>query len=151
MRRSDREITDRNGIDDIIRRCRVCRLGLCHDGQPYIVPMMFGYDGRFLYFHTAVAGKKLDILQKDSRVCFEFDILHEVIEADEACKWSIRYESVMGSGPAEFLDDPEAKRQALEYIMLQYGPHHWSFAEHALDKVKVFRVRIESISGKAKL
>jgi nitroimidazol reductase NimA-like FMN-containing flavoprotein (pyridoxamine 5'-phosphate oxidase superfamily) len=24
---------------------------MCDDGQPYIVPLNFGYDGRFLLFH----------------------------------------------------------------------------------------------------
>ena len=151
MRRSDREITDKRTIDDIIRRCRVCRLGLCLDGEPYVVPLTFGYDGEFLYFHTAVAGKKLDILRKNNRVWFEFDILHETLEADNACNWSIRYESVMGSGSAEFMDDPEEMRQGLERIMEQYSPREFTFPEEMLRKIRVFRVRIESIGGKAKL
>ena len=63
MRRNDREIKDRKDIDEIIRRCRVCRLALCDNGQPYVVPLNFGYDGRFLYFHTAPREEKL-ILSK---------------------------------------------------------------------------------------
>ena len=56
MRRNDREITDRRDIDEIIKRCRVCHLAMCDDGQPYVVPLNFGYDGRFLFFHTASEG-----------------------------------------------------------------------------------------------
>ena len=81
MRRNDREIKDRKEIDGIIRRCRVCRLAMCDDGQPYIVPLNFGYDGRFLYFHAAPEGRKIDIIKRNNRVGFEFDILHDIVTA----------------------------------------------------------------------
>lgn len=83
MRKSDREITDRSAIDEIIRRCRACRLGLSDEGQPYVVPLNFGYDGHALYFHGAMEGRKIDVIRKNSRVCFEFDIVIDMVEAEE--------------------------------------------------------------------
>ncbi len=121
MRRNDREITDRRAIDDIIRRSRVCRLGLCDGGQPYIVPMSFGYDGEALYFHAASQGRKIDVLTKNNRVCFEFYILHDVIRADRPCRWGMRYESVIGFGTAEHIWDLQAREKALACIMRQCG------------------------------
>jgi hypothetical protein len=56
MRKKDRKI-----IDGIIRRYRVCHLAMCDDGQPYVIPLNFGYDGRFLYFHMALEGKNLTL------------------------------------------------------------------------------------------
>ncbi len=67
MRRNDSEITDRKDIDGIIRRCRVCRLAMCDGSQPYIVPLSFGYDGSFLYFHTAREGRKIDIIKRNKK------------------------------------------------------------------------------------
>ena len=148
MRRNEREIKDRKDIDEIINRCRVCRLAICDEGQPYIVPLNFGYDGRFLYFHTAPEGKKIDIIKRNNRVGFEFDILHDIVTAEQACKWGAKYESVMGSGTAEIVDDLEAKKEALEWIMRQYGNGTWDFKEEILKKTLVLRVRILEISGK---
>lgn len=42
MRRRDREITDKQEILEVMRKCDVCRIAL-HDGDyPYIVPLNFG-------------------------------------------------------------------------------------------------------------
>ena len=150
MHRNEREITDRKEIDDIIRRCRVCHLAMCVDGQPYIIPLNFGYDGRFLYFHTAPEGRKINIIKGNNRVSFEFDILHDIVTAEQACKWGAKYESVMGSGTAEIVDDLDAKKEALEWIMRQYGNGTWDFKEEILKKTLVLRVRILEISGKAR-
>jgi hypothetical protein len=150
MRRNDREIKDRKDIDGIIRRCRVCRLAMCDDGQPYIVPLNFGYDGRFLYFHAAPKGRKIDIIKRNDRVCFEFDILHDIVTAQQACDWGAKYESVIGSGTVEIVDDSKAKKEALECIMRQYGKGAWDFPEEILQKTLILRVSILEISGKAR-
>jgi nitroimidazol reductase NimA-like FMN-containing flavoprotein (pyridoxamine 5'-phosphate oxidase superfamily) len=150
MRRNDREIKDIKEINGIIRRCRVCRLAMCDDGQPYIVPLNFGYDGRFLYFHAAPEGRKIDIIKRNNRVGFEFDILHDIVTAQQPCDWGAKYESVIGSGTVEIVDDWKAKKEALEWIMRQYGSGTWDFKEEILKKTLVFRVRILEISGKAR-
>ena len=151
MRRNERQIIDRDSIDNIISRCRVCRLGMCDNGQPYIVPLSFGYDGRFLYFHAAPEGRKVDILKRNKRVCFEFDILGEVISSSQACNWSMNYESVIGSGLAEIVAGADAKKAALDCIMRQYSSSDWTFTEQALEATLVVCVRIEEMCGKARL
>lgn len=150
MRRKDREIKDRKAIDDIIRRCRVCRLAMCDDGQPYVVPLNFGYDGSFLYFHCTPEGKKIDIIRKNNLIGFEFDILHEIVTGKQACDWGAKFESVMGTGTAEIIDNVDAKKDALACIMRQYGSDATDFSEEVLKKTLIFRVQILSISGKAR-
>jgi hypothetical protein len=150
MRKTDREIKDRKDIDDIIGRCQVCRLAVCDDDQPYIVPLNFGYDGSFLYFHAALEGRKIDIIKKNNKVCFELDILYDIVKAEEACKWGSKYESVIGSGTAEILEDLEAKKDALEWIMRQYGSGTRDFTEEILKKTLILRVQVLEISGKAR-
>ncbi len=39
MRRKDKEIRDIATIEDIIRKASVCRLALCDNGWPYVVPL----------------------------------------------------------------------------------------------------------------
>jgi hypothetical protein len=150
MRKIEREIKDRKLIDDMIRRCQVCRLAMCDNSEPYIVPLNFGYDGRFLYFHSAPEGRKIDIIKKNNRVAFEFDILNDIVKADKACDWGAKYESVIGSGTAEIVDDVETKRIALVWIMRQYGSDARDFPEDIMKKTMIIRVEIMTISGKAR-
>ena len=149
MRKNEREIRDQGEIDAIIRGSQVCRLGLADGTEPYIVPLCFGYDGRSLYFHCANEGRKLEILGRHNRVCFEFDVVESMVEAEAACDWSIRYRSVMGTGTAHTLRDPEAKRQGLACLMAQYAPGRtFSFPEAVLSRTTVIRVDITGITGK---
>jgi hypothetical protein len=150
MRKKEREIKDRKFIDGIIERCRVCHLAMCDNGQPYVIPLNFGYDGCFLYFHAALEGKKIDIIKRNNRVGFEFDILHNIVTAKRACDWGAKYESVVGTGTAEIVNDVEDKKAALECIMRQYGSDASDFPEEIMKKTLIFRVRIMEISGKAK-
>jgi nitroimidazol reductase NimA-like FMN-containing flavoprotein (pyridoxamine 5'-phosphate oxidase superfamily) len=51
-----------------------------------------------LYFHCANAGKKLDIMAKNNLACFDVDIDHELVKAEQACGWGMKYRSVVGNG-----------------------------------------------------
>jgi len=149
MRKSEREITDRAEIDAIIRGCQVCRLGMTDGAEPYIVPLCFGYDGRSLYFHCANEGRKLEILERHNRVCFEFDAVESMVAAAEACDWSIRYRSVMGTGTAHVIRDAVAKRQALVLVMAQYASGRaFTFPEASVTRTTVIRVDIAGLTGK---
>lgn len=149
MRRREKQITDRSQIEAIIARSQVCRLALSDGGQPYIVPLCFGYRRSRLYFHSAAAGRKIDILRRNPRVCFEFDLEPEPVAGQSACAWTLRYRSVIGFGTAEILQDPEETRAGLEAIMAQYageGPHE--FSADALAQTRVIRVTVEQMTGK---
>jgi len=148
MRRKEQEITDRATIESIIARSTVCRLALSEDDRPYIVPLCFGYEDNALYFHTAREGKKIDILKKNNRVCFEVDCDHELVTNETACKWSMKYRSVVGFGKASLVNDLEAKRKALDSIMRHYGGRPSDYSATAMDKMLVIKVEIESMTGK---
>jgi len=148
MRKSQREIKDRAEIDAIIRRSQVCRLGLTDGHEPYVVPLCFGYDGKALYFHCAKEGRKLDILRKNNRVCFEFDIVEGIVKNAQACKWGMRYRSVIGVGTARLVEAAEDKLGALGIIMRQYSDATFTFPNDAVSRTAVIKVAIESISGK---
>jgi nitroimidazol reductase NimA-like FMN-containing flavoprotein (pyridoxamine 5'-phosphate oxidase superfamily) len=148
MRRDEKEIKDRAEIDSIIRRSQVCRLGLSDNGQPYVVPLCFGYDGKVLYFHCAKEGRKLDILRRNDRVCFEFDVVAGLVEADQACNWGIRYQSVIGFGTAQVIEDVAQKRTALICLMAQYSRQAFVFPPDMLTRAAVVKIEIESLTGK---
>ena len=63
--------------------------------------------------------------------------------------WSSNYESVIGFGTAEIVDDPAAKLHGLRVIMHKYsGREDWEFAEASVRGTAVVRIRLDSLSGK---
>jgi len=149
MRRSDKEITDKKAIEDIILRSKVCKLAMCEENMPYIVPLCFGFKNNTLYFHSAPKGKKIDILKKNPNVCFEFEIFTQVIKSAEACKWGMKYRSVIGFGKASFIsDDDDLKRQAFDIIMNQYADGSFIYEEALLKSIVIIKVDIHSMTGK---
>ena len=64
MRRKDREITDKQDILEVMKKCDVCRIALHNGDYPYIVPLNFGLqvenDMPVLYFHGVLEGKKYE-------------------------------------------------------------------------------------------
>ena len=153
MRRSDREVTQKADILEIIEKCDVCRLGLSENNIPYVVPMNFGYefidDVLTLYFHGAKDGKKLDIISKNPLACFQMDCSHKLIEADEAIKYTMEYESVIGSGQIYICHDKPEKIKALKQLMKHYAKDKdFDFPDHAVESVTVFKLIASEFTGK---
>lgn len=139
---------EKEAIEAIIRSATVCRLAMCDGQRPYIVPMCFGYRDGTLFFHGALQSRKYDLLRQNPRVCFEIDRLTEPLPAVAPCDWNMRYQSVVGFGQAMMLEDRETKRQALEAIAAQYTPAPHHFTDRKIDATGVFKVIIESMTGK---
>ncbi len=140
--------TDRDVIGSIVRRATVCRIAMCDEGQPYLVPVSFGYQDGALYFHSAAKGKKNDILRKNNAVCVEFDIDQEITRAERACQWGIKYRSAVGFGRAFFVEGEEEKRQALDVIVAHYGGEPQDYPQATLEQTTVVRIEIQSATAK---
>ena len=149
MRRKEKEITNGNEIEQIFKEALVCRLGMFDGKIPYIVPMNFGYRDNTLYFHSALVGRKIDILKKNPDVCFEIDIPGKTITSDKACNWSMVFLSIIGEGSVLFIDNESEKIKALNIIMSHYSDKdNWDFNKKMMGKTLVFKVEIENISVK---
>lgn len=150
MRRSEKAIHDPAAIEAILQAATVCHLGLSDAAEPYVVPVSFGFRDGALYFHSAPEGRKVEILRRHPRVCFQVEVGCKVVPAAEPCGWGAHFRSVIGYGWAEFLEDPEAKRQGLATIMAHYAGSGQTFAfpDRALERTAVVRVKVESLSGK---
>lgn len=152
MRRKDREITDNTLIDEIIRQCDVCRLGFADGDGAYIVPMNFGFENsggcRTFYFHSAPRGRKIQLIQRGSKVSFEMDTDHKVNSARQACGYSFRFKCVMGTGRISMLSGDD-KIRALDKIMERYRDSSpWEYDKRTLRQTAVFSLAVEEISCK---
>ncbi len=151
MLREKQEITEKTAIEAIIKESVVCRLALSDNDQPYIVPLCFGYQDNNLYFHTGPKGRKLEILRKNQKVCFEFEVGVDVVKGEKPCQWNMLYKSVIGSGKAVLLentDDMEERQRAIEIIIRQYSDKLFSLSDIKLNKVIIIKVKIDRMTGK---
>ncbi len=148
MHRKEREITDNAEIERIIKEASICRIGLVDGDEPYIVPVCFGYEKNALYFHGALVGRKVEVIRKNNRVCFEMDTDVAMVSAGEPCGWATKYRSVIGVGRACILQSDEEKTHGLKVIMRQYSEKDFNFPKERLDSVLVVRIDVESIIGK---
>lgn len=148
MRRKDRQLSAQ-AANEILEKGEVCQLALVAQGEPYLVTMNYGYRDSTLYFHCAKAGKKLELLEQNNRVCFTVMEHGPVLPAEVACDFTMKYRSVVGYGSARMIEGHEEKYAALGIIMAQYAPGEFEFREGMLATTTVFAVDVSSMSAKS--
>ena len=148
MRRKDREITDRTEIDAIIRAEKLMHIALVDGDLPFLVPVFYAFDGTALYFHSAQAGRKIEIIRRNNNVCFEISGDHGFIESDEACDFEARHRTVIGMGKAVFVENPAEKIKALDLIVAHFSDTRFEYPRANLDRTAVIRIDIVSLRGK---
>jgi uncharacterized protein len=152
MRRADKEITDKEVIESIIKESDHCMIALSDDRNPYIVPMNFGYKDHILYLHSSPEGRKIEILKVNNRVSFGVEIKTELLKSEIACNWGMKYMSVIGEGYAYFIEDSKKKVEALDIIMAKYSENdsqgRFVYSETALNQIVVIKVQVTELTGK---
>lgn len=156
MRRKDREVTDNNKITEIINNCQCCRIGFNDNGSIYIVPLNFGYvynhDCYTFYFHSAKEGRKIDLIQNSPNVGFEMDTGYKLHTAELACNYSAGFQSIIGNGTVEIVNDTDEKIRGLSLLMEHNtGKKDWHFDERMTNAVTVFKLTVTELSCKEHL
>jgi nitroimidazol reductase NimA-like FMN-containing flavoprotein (pyridoxamine 5'-phosphate oxidase superfamily) len=156
MRRKDREITDIHEKVSIIKKCKVCRIGLSENNFPYIVPLNYGYDFEndtlTLFFHSAKEGKKIDIIKNNNNACFEIDCDTKLIEAEKACNYGYAFKSIIGFGKIIILENADEKIDGLNKIMKHQTEREtvYNFTHDELKNICVYKMIVEEFTGKQK-
>lgn len=153
LRRRDREVNDAEKIEQIIASCHCMRIGFHDNGQVYIVPLNFGYEminGNYVfYFHSAKEGRKIELIENSPYVGFEMDTNYKIYEANIACNYAARFQSIIGNGYVSIIDDPEEKKHGLTMLMKQNaGNDDWIFNDEMVNAVCVFKLVVGQLSCK---
>lgn len=152
MRRKDREVTDLNKIQDIIKNNQCCRLGFIDQNKVYIVPLNYGYlyenNKHIFYFHSAKEGKKIDLIKQNNQVGFEIDNNHQLVEGNTPCQYSMKYQSIIGHGIIELIEDNEEKKLGLQLIMKNVAHQEVLFNDQMVNGVAVMKLTVETLSCK---
>lgn len=152
MTKRERQITDENQIKAILDSAGVLHLGLSVNDEPYVVPMNYGYtmeNGKLvLYLHSALRGKKLDMLRANPRVFFEMDCDRVPFEGKLPCQYGLAYSSVMGRGTARIVEDVEEKKQAMTILMKTQTQKDFTFEDRLVSIVAVIRIDVAEYTAK---
>ena len=145
-------VTDPEQILHILDTAKVLHLGLSVNDEPYVVPMNYGYtmeDGKLtLYLHSAVKGKKLDMLRANSKVFFALDCERMPFEGRVPCQYGMVYSSIMGRGTATLVEEPEEKMQAMTTLMKTQTGKDFTFNERLVSIVTVIRIDVSEYTAK---
>jgi len=156
MRRKDREIINIEEKIKIIKNCKVCRIALSDNNVPYIIPLNYGYifknNKLTLYFHSALEGKKLDIIRINNNACFEIDCDSKLIEGENACDYGYVYKSIIGFGKIIFLETIKEKIDGLNILMKHQTEKDtiYTFTEDQIKNVCVYKMEVDEFTGKQK-
>jgi nitroimidazol reductase NimA-like FMN-containing flavoprotein (pyridoxamine 5'-phosphate oxidase superfamily) len=157
VRRKDKEITNINDKLSIIKKCKVCRIGLSENNKPYIVPLNYGYDFEnntlTLFFHSANEGRKMDIIKNNNNACFEVDCDTKLIEAEKVCKYSYLYKSIVGFGNIILIEDINDKTDALNKIVKHQTERetNYTFSFEEIKNITIYKMVVEEFTGKQKI
>lgn len=154
MRLRGREITDQDEMRSILSTHDFVTLAMCKDNSPYLVTVNHVYDpeSNCVYFHCANAGKKLDYLDANPVVWGQ--ALEDRGYVEGECDYD--YRTVQFKGKARPVTDLSEKRRALEMMIekMEESPEQAKkkfIKASSLDKVSVYRIDIEHMSGKKRV
>ena len=123
LRRSDKEVKNREQVEELLSNALVGRLGTCFDNIPYITPVNFVYDKDKIYFHSAHEGRKIENIKHNQQVCFEIDEFISIIPGiSMPCGSRTKYKSVILFGDIRVVVDIDEKTVALNKLIGKYAP-----------------------------
>ena len=161
MRRKRQQLAEEESIA-ILEKATAGTLALLGDNDyPYAVPISYVYHDGKLYFHSALAGHKVDAIRKCDKASFC------VIEKDDVQpeKYTTFFRSVIAFGRIHIIEDEggthdvdnfvggyHEKLKAARMLGNRYNPNHdealQKEIESGLSRMLAIRFDIEHLTGK---
>jgi nitroimidazol reductase NimA-like FMN-containing flavoprotein (pyridoxamine 5'-phosphate oxidase superfamily) len=143
---------DRDTVHAILDAGFVAHVAVIQDGDPVVVPMLYGRDGETLFLHGARKARIIRMLEGSGNACVNVTLLDGLVFARSAFASSMNYRSVTVFGPARLIDDLDEKKRALHIISEHAMPGRRAELrlshENELKMTGVIAIAIESASAK---
>lgn len=154
--RAERAIDDARWIQNFLQRAPFGVIAFTDNGQPYLHTNLFVYEklGIVIYMHTGRNGRMSAAVSAGIPACFTVSEMGRLLPGKSAMSFSVEYASVMTFGKLLKLEDQEEGQHALQLLLDKYSPHllpgrdYQPIQPDELDKTAVYRLEIESWSGK---
>lgn len=145
----DAFIRSRGEMEAVLRGGTLGFLGLCRDGQPYVVPLTYAYDDGKILFHCAREGRKLDCIRANPQVCFTVGRqFGAVCRHPQGAQCTEDDESVICCGRARILEDEMERWNALNTFNRSIQPDAEDIPREMTAKCCAVEIEITSMTGR---
>ncbi|PYY17292.1 MAG: pyridoxamine 5'-phosphate oxidase family protein [Acidobacteria bacterium] len=132
----------------------LAHVGFNVDGQPFVIPTLYGRDGEALYLHGSAASRMLRELDSGISACVNVTLVDGLVLARSAFHHSMNYRSVVAFGTARKINDPDQKMEALRVISEHLIRGRWNDVrvpnEKELKATAVLEFTMEEASAKVR-
>ena len=143
---------DRETVHAILDSALVASVAFVQDGQPVVVPMIFGREGETIYLHGARKARIIRLLEQTKQACLNVTHVDGLVFARSAFNSSMNYRSATIFGTPRLIERREEKLHAMRVISEHTLPGRWDELRDPLEKeikmTGVIEVTIESASAK---
>ena len=107
---------DHDTVHAVLDAGLVAHVAFVQDGQPVVVPMLYGREGETLFLHGARKARVIRLLEQTGEACANVTLLDGLVFARSAFASSMNYRSATVFGRARLVEEPEDKKHALHVI-----------------------------------
>lgn len=153
-----RACTDHEKIHLFLTERNVGYLGLCHEKQPYVVPLNYVWLNSSIYFHGATEGRKVEMIEHNPQATFTVSEEFGTLTSPTPAHTDTAYMSVMIFGKVSTVTDQEEATAAMQGMLDKYVPGYYDhplasthlakYVSSMGSKTQVYRVAAESITAK---
>jgi nitroimidazol reductase NimA-like FMN-containing flavoprotein (pyridoxamine 5'-phosphate oxidase superfamily) len=152
-RHPERAAYDTEAVHAVLDAAPMGHLGFVVDGQPFVIPMLYGRIDEAVYLHGSVASRLLRTMAGGIEVCLTVTLVDGLVLAKSAFHHSMNYRSAVLFGRAVKVEGDE-KVAGLKAISDQLRPGRWDEvrapSDEELRMTSVLRLHVEEASAKAR-
>lgn len=141
-------------VHSILDEGLIAHVAFTQEGQPLVLPMVYGRIGDQLYIHGAKATRLCKHLDKGLPVCINVTLVDGLVVARSAFHHSMNYRSVNIHGNARLVEDEAEKHRALVTITDHLAKGRWNECRPMMPKeakaTSVLAVTIETAAAKCR-
>ena len=145
---------DSASINQILDAGFLAHVGFQVEGQPFVIPTLYGRDGEKLYLHGSAASRMLGELEQGAPACLTVTLVDGLVLARSAFHHSMNYRSVVAFGTARKIEDEAPKRNALRVVSEHLIRGRWDDVREPnakeLKATSVLEFQIEEASAKVR-
>ena len=153
-RHPERGSHETEAVHAVLDAAPMGHLGFVVDGQPFVIPMLYGRIAEAIYLHGSVASRLLRTMAGGVDVCLTATLVDGLVLARSAFHHSMNYRSVVVLGQARFVTDPAEKAAALEAVVEHVVPGRSrevrAPSEKELQATSVLRLDLLEVSAKVR-
>jgi len=143
---------DRDTVHEILDSALLASVGFVQDGQPVVVPMLYGREDETIFLHGARKARVIRLLEGTSTACLNVTHVDALVYARSAFNSSMNYRSVSVFGSPRLVENADEKLHALRVISECTMPGRWDEVRDSHEKeikmTGVIAIEIESASAK---